>query len=64
MQVPERFYMVLEKRADGTENLDPFEFAKTEDAQERKKFLIENAKKNGREGSSFEIATVVWQHEV
>lgn len=64
MQVPERVYMVLETRADGTEKLDPFEFTTIKDAQERMAFLIKNAEKNGREGSSFKIVNVVWQHEI
>lgn len=64
MQVPERVYMVLETRADGTENLDPFEFTTVKDAQERMDFLIKNAEKNRREGSSFKIEEVIWQHEV
>ena len=64
MQVPERFYMVLETKADGTEEIDPFEFRTPQDAQERMNFLIENAKKNGRLGSSFEIEPITWLHEV
>ena len=64
MQVPERVYMVLETRADGTENLDPFEFTTIKDAQERMDFLIKNAEKNRREGSSFKIVEAEWLHEV
>ncbi len=64
MQAHERVYMVLETRADGTEILDPFEFITIKDAQERMDFLIKNAEKNRREGSSFKIVNVVWQHEI
>ena len=64
MQAPEKVYMVIEKRADGTETIDPFEFKTPQDAQERMAFLIENAKKNGVEGSSFEVTNVIWLHEI
>lgn len=64
MQVPEKVYMVVETRADGTEHIDPFEFRTPQDAQERMFFLIENAKKEGRIGSKFEIEHVTWLHEI
>ena len=64
MQVPERVYMVLETRMDGTEHLDPFEFTTIKDAQARMDFLIKNTEKERRETSSFSIETVVWQHEI
>lgn len=64
MQAPEYFYMVVEKRTDGTEHVDPFEFRKAEDAQERMHFLVKNARESGRTGSSFEIERVMWLHEV
>ena len=64
MQVPEKVYMVVEKRGDGTEQIDPFEFRTPQDAQERMAFLIANAKKMGQSGSSFEIENVIWLHEI
>lgn len=64
MQAPEKVYMVIEKKENGVEELDTFEFKTPQDAQERMNFLIENAKKNGVVGSSFEVTSVTWLHEV
>ena len=63
MQVPEKVYYVVETKENGIQDMDTFEFKTPQDAQERMNFLIENAKKNGK-NSSFEVTSVTWLHEI
>lgn len=63
MQVPERVWIVIEHKADGTETTDGFEFETPYKAHGRMSELIKEAFKN-KTGSAFYVTDVTWLHEV
>ena len=60
MKAPEIVYMVMETKADGAQSMDSFEFRTKEEAAERLDYLA----KRSSIGSSVEIETVTWLHEI
>jgi hypothetical protein len=63
MQVPERVWIVIEHKADGTEDADGFEFETPQKAHGRMSDLIREADEK-KTGSSFYVTSVTWLHEV
>ena len=63
MLVPEIKWIVIEHKADGTEDCDAFEFDEVAEAHGRMSELIKQAHEK-HTGSSYYVTSVVWQNQI
>lgn len=64
MQVPEKVYLVIETKPDGTEDTDGIEFHSIEEASNHAIDLVAKATAEKRYGYTYTIDTVTWLHEI
>ena len=63
MLVPDRKWIVIEHKADGTEDCDAFEFDEVTEAHGRMSELIKHAFEN-HTGSSYYVTSVLCEHQI